>query len=317
MTGDDRHRQAAQAADQCREGLVVARHGAQVTVEDSTGRLHECMSRRRLGTVVCGDRVRWRPARNGHCSLEALLPRRSLLARPDARGRLRPVCANVDQLVVVNAPLQASNHDGLRLELLDRYLVAAELMEIQALIVVNKIDLAREAGRRILDRTLAHYAAMGYPVILTSTVSGAGMDTLQGRLAGHTSVLVGESGVGKSSLIQHLLPDLEIRIGEISATSGLGRHTTTTTTLYHLPGGGDLIDSPGVRDFGLWPVTAMALARGFRDFQPWLGQCRFRNCRHEGEAGCALAAAVADGRLPARRLESYRAILADLEARRR
>ncbi|HHH36651.1 MAG TPA: ribosome small subunit-dependent GTPase A [Gammaproteobacteria bacterium] len=317
MSSTGVNRQTARAGDPCREGLVVARHGARVTVEDDKGRLHECMSRRRLGTVVCGDRVRWRPARNGHCTLESLQPRRSLLVRPDARGRLRPVCANVDQLVVVNAPLQASVRPPLRLELLDRYLAAAELMEVRALIVVNKIDLIDEAGRGVLEEALAHYEATGYPVLLTSTVSGAGMAMLKARLAGHTSVLVGESGVGKSSLIQHLLPDLEIRIGEISAASGLGRHTTTTTTLYHLPDGGDLIDSPGVRDFGLWPVEAAALARGFRDFGPWLGQCRFRNCRHEGEAGCALDAAVAEGHLPARRLESYRAILRDLEARRR
>ncbi len=299
------------ADKQACEGLVIARHGAHATIEDEAGRLHECITRRNSGPIVCGDRVLWRPAPTGYGVVMAHLPRRSLLSRPDPRGRLKPLCANVDQLVIVNAPCPAAQ-PPLNLDLLDRYLAAAELNGIQALILVNKIDEADESLQAALRTALDCYRAMDYPCLFTSAVKGTGMAALQARLGGHTSVLVGESGVGKSSLIKALLPDLDIRIGAISAASGKGRHTTTTTTLYHLPGGGDLIDSPGVRDFALWHVDAAALAHGFRDFRPWMTQCRFRNCRHAGEAGCAVAAAAAQGTIHPRRLASYRRILATL-----
>ncbi len=300
-------------------GLVIARHGAHVTVEDESGRLQECVTRKKGAPVVCGDRVLWAPSSSGYCVIERVLPRRSLLSRPDQRGRLKPICANVDQLLIVNAltAQQARNAMAaerlINLDLLDRYLVAAELIEARAVIVVNKIDLAAPASLEALAAALACYEKMDYPLLFTSTISNTGMTALREQLAHHTSVLVGESGAGKSSLIQALLPDLEIRIGAISAASGKGRHTTTTTTLYHLPGGGDLIDSPGVRDFSLWHIEESELLQGFRDFRPWLGQCRFRNCRHNGEAGCAIAAAAEEGKICRRRLESYRAILASLE----
>ncbi len=299
-------------------GLVIARHGAHVTVEDESGQLQECVTRKKGEPVVCGDRVLWTPASSGYCVIEKLLPRHSLLSRPDQRGRLKPVCANVDQLVIVNALPSQQEQDGvhgerlINLDLLDCYLVAAELIAARAVILVNKIDLATQTAREALAEALACYERMDYPVLFTSTTDNTGIAALKEQLSRHTSVLVGESGAGKSSLIQTLLPDLEIRIGAISAASGKGRHTTTTTTLYHLSGGGDLIDSPGVRDFSLWHIEAADLAQGFRDFRPWLGQCRFRNCRHSGEAGCAIATAVKRGEICPRRLESYRAILASL-----
>ena len=303
---------------QTRPGLVIARHGVHVTVEDEDGRLRECVTRKKGEPVVCGDRVLWRPANSGYNIIERVLPRRTLLSRPDQRGRLKPICANVDQVVIVNAlQARAWQHappaDLINLDLLDRYLVAAELIGARAVILVNKTDLADEAALAALEKTLSPYRALSYPLLFTSTLHGRGLAQLKQTLARHTSVLVGESGAGKSSLIKALLPDLEIRIGAISAASGKGRHTTTTTTLYHLPGGGDLIDSPGVRDFALWHVDEQALIKGFRDFRPWLGQCRFRNCRHNGEAGCAVAAAAEAGHISPRRLESYRAILASLE----
>ncbi len=306
-----------------RPGLVIARHGAQVMVEDpDTGTLQACITRRKMGPVVCGDRVRWRPQPHGPGVVDAVSPRRSLLSRPDPRGRLKPVCANVDLLVVVNAPFfrtAAAAAGGqetavsLNLDLLDRYLVAAELSGIGALVVVNKIDLVNGGARSMLNQILEPYRAMAYPTVYTSTVNDDGLEALQEHLVGHTSVLVGESGVGKSSLVQALLPDLDIRIGEIAAASGKGRHTTTTTTLYHLPRGGDLIDSPGVRDFGLWHITPEELARGFRDFAPWRDHCRFRNCRHAGEAGCAVEEAARKGAIDPQRLERYRQILLAME----
>ena len=142
-----------------------------------------------------------------------------------------------------------------------------------------------------------------------SALAGEGLDALRARLTGHCSILVGQSGVGKSSLIKRLLPDHDITVGKLSVASGLGKHTTTATTLYHLPNGGRLIDSPGVRDFRLGAVPPAELARGFREFQPCLGHCKFNDCRHLSEPGCAVIDAVTDGRISARRLESYRRLL--------
>ena len=292
-----------------REGLVIANFGRTAAVEDDAGHLHQCVVRKKAGTVVCGDRVRWVEQPGGHGAIEKILPRRSLLSRPDRRERLKPLCANVDQLVIVSSAPPAERLDT---RLLDRYLVAAELTGIDALIVVNKIDLVDEAAMSRLQAQLKAYETIGYAIVYTSTVTGEGMPRLRRGLQARCSVLAGESGVGKSSLIKLLIPDLDIRIGALSEASGKGRHTTTTTTLYHLKDGGEIIDSPGVREFGLWHITAPELEDGFREFHELKGQCRFRNCRHIGEDGCAIEAAVSAGRIAPERLASYREIMSSL-----
>ena len=233
----------------------------------------------------------------------ALLPRRSLLARPDRRGRLRPVAANLDWILVVTAA-DAPPDPGL----LDRYLVAARAQGIRAALVVNKIDRLPSEQRCDLEARFAVYRAIGYPVIYTSASTGEGIDALRELIADGTGILVGQSGVGKSSLVKALLPDLDIRIAAVDAT-GHGRHTTTTSRLYHLPGGGELVDSPGVRDFALWHLDPRDLERGFVEFAPYVGQCRFSNCRHDREPGCAVAAAAERGEISPRRLASYRRLL--------
>jgi ribosome biogenesis GTPase len=194
--------------------------------------------------------------------------------------------------------------------LIDKYTVAAELANATPVLVINKADLLDAAARRELDSRLADYVDSGYAVVYTSARQNRGLEQLAERLTGKTSILVGQSGVGKSSLVKRLLPELDIAIGRLSAASGQGRHTTTTTTLYHLPHGGDLIDSPGVRDFHLGQVDPDALAAGFREFRPHLGHCRFNNCRHVSEPDCAVIAAAGKGAISPRRLESYRRLLA-------
>ena len=284
-------------------GLVIRHHGHSALVEDTQGRIFDCNIRKRVGRVVCGDRVRWKPTAAGQGVILAIEPRKTLLTRPDPKGRPRPLAANLDQVVVVCAPQPPYTES-----LIDRYLVATELMGADALILMNKSDLLDEDGRREAEERLAEFEAIGYPVVFVHTLDPVAVTPLLERLPGHTSILVGQSGVGKSSLVNALLPEDTARTGTLSEASGLGRHTTTDTTLYHLPTGGDLIDSPGVRDFKLWHIPPEKLAAGFREFAPWIGQCRFHNCRHLNEPGCAVARAAAEGAIPPRRLDSYREI---------
>jgi ribosome biogenesis GTPase len=292
-------------------GLVIANHGYALLVEAADGQLIPCVGRRSLGNIYCGDRVRWKPADGDSGVIVAVEPRDTVLARLDARGNPRPLCVNLNQIVVVALATPGSGaiaaSDRVRI---DAYLAAAELLRIDALLLINKADLyADQAARTLLDAETAAWRNAGYEVLYTSTKTGKGIDALRARLSGQRSVLVGESGAGKSSLAALLLPERDIRIGEISSGIGRGRHTTTVTMLFHLPDGGDLIDSPGVREFRLGDVPPEELASAFRDFRPLLGTCRYRDCRHLNEPGCALEQAAASGHLSPHRLVSYRALL--------
>lgn len=289
------------------EGLLVANYGASVEVEDSEGSAHRCQLRQNLPALVTGDRVVWQAAAEGGV-VTALLPRRSVLSRPDHIGEARPVAANIDQILVVAAPAPEFSAD-----LIDQYLAAAELTGITPVLVFNKIDLIDAQKRDRVEAMLLRYRQIGYEVLETSTKIEHGLDSLRQQLNNKTNVFVGQSGVGKSSLVKSLLPQQEISIGELSQQSGLGQHTTSTARLYHLPDGGTLIDSPGVRDFRLWNMSRMALAHGFREFAPYLGHCRFRDCRHETEPHCALREAVEKGEISALRLQSYLRLCVQLE----
>ena len=281
-------------------GLVLANFGPHLVLEDSQGQLHRCSVRQNLGTLVSGDRVIWQAAEDGAGVVTALEARRSLLTRSGYAGRSKAVAANLDQVLVVLAPLPVPTPS-----LIDRYLVAIERLGVAAALVLNKADLLDAEYAAALEDLLGVYPALGYPLIHTSTHSQQGLAPLRAALAGHTSILVGQSGVGKSSLIQALLPEQSLRTQAISATTGLGTHTTTTSMLYHLPEGGDLIDSPGVRSFELEQLDLATLERGFRELAPLLGQCRFSNCGHTVEPGCALRTAVEQGEIDERRLDSY------------
>lgn len=285
-------------------GCVVTHHGRSAVVEDSQGTLHLCTARRSVGTVVCGDRVAWSPAGPEQGIVTACLPRCNLLSRSSGSSRSRPLAANIDQVVIVAAP-----QPPLAEELLDRYLVAAELLPARSLIVVNKKDLLTDVEYHMLAARMSAYQSAGYQVIFTASCDPSTLPALRRHLQGITSILVGQSGVGKSSLVNALLPQRDARVGALSAATGLGRHTTSATTLYHLPDGGDLIDSPGVRSFHLQKVAPEDLGRGFPEFRPYLGQCRFHNCQHISEPGCAIAAAAERGQISLRRLASYRRLL--------
>lgn len=291
-------------------GLVVANFGAKLVVEDASGELHRCTGRRKLGPVVCGDRVQWQPGAHQDCAITKLQPRHSELARPDKNGRKKTIAANIDQILIMTAPGPEYSTG-----LIDRYLITAEALGIQPLIVFNKIDLLEKQQLIEFKLQLADYEKLDYPVIFTSTTTAHGLDALLPLLTNKTSIFVGKSGVGKSSLINLILPDAAARVGEISAATGKGTHTTSTAWLYHLPGGdkGDVIDSPGIREFGLWQITPSQVAAGFREFRHYAEQCRFRDCLHRGEPGCAVAQALEDGEISERRYQSYQRILVSLE----
>jgi ribosome biogenesis GTPase len=283
---------------QPRSGLVIVNYGKSLLVEDGAGVLYRCVARRKLRQAVSGDRVVWEPIGTQDGVVSAIEPRRTILQRADGANRTRVLAANIDQILIVVAPQPA--HDAF---LIDRYLIAAELAGTLPLLVLNKSDLPDADAP---EDDLREYAAIGYGTLMTSARENAGIDKLARSLVNSTSILVGQSGVGKSSLIKRLLPELDIQIGKLSDASGQGCHTTTTTTLYHLPRGGDLIDSPGVRDFRLGETAPADLARGFREFRPYLGSCRFQDCRHLSEPGCAVEEALRAGTVSARRLSSYR-----------
>lgn len=290
-------------------GLVIAHYGQTLIVEDSARRWYRCTARQNLGRLACGDQVIWQASSATEGVVVAVNERRSLLARPDYNGQLRPVAANLDAVAVVLAPEPEPSE-----YLIDRYLVALAAIGVRGLLVLNKLDLLDASALAALIERMEPYRRIGYPLLLTSSHTTHGLDQLRTWLKGCVSLLVGQSGVGKSSLIKALLPDREIRIQAVSEFSGHGAHTTTTSTLYHLPSGGDLIDTPGVRSFELGEISLADLDRGFVDIAPYLGRCRFSDCRHQREPGCALRAAAASGEIAPRRLDSYRQLQAVLEA---
>ncbi|SDJ27870.1 small ribosomal subunit biogenesis GTPase RsgA [Pseudomonas indica] len=292
-------------------GLVIAHFGVQVEVEaqegEQAGQVFRCHLRANLPTLVTGDRVVWRPGNQGDGVIVAQLPRTSELCRPDMRGLLKPVAANVDQIVIVFAPRPEPHAN-----LIDRYLIAAEHAGISPLLLLNKADLVDEENAASLDALLNVYRQLDYPLLEVSAHQGGGMADLQTKLDGHVSVFVGQSGVGKSSLVNSLLPGIDTRVGALSEITGKGTHTTTTARLFHFPGGGELIDSPGIREFGLGHVSRDDVEAGFIEFRDLLGTCRFRDCKHDREPGCALLKAVEDGRVQPQRMSSYRHIIASL-----
>ncbi|WP_263147259.1 small ribosomal subunit biogenesis GTPase RsgA [Pseudomonas sp. RIT-PI-AD] len=292
-------------------GLVIAHFGVQVEVEalegEQAGQVHRCHLRANLPTLVTGDRVVWRAGHQGSGVIVAQVPRSSELCRPDTRGLLKPVAANVDLIVIVFAPLPHPHAN-----LIDRYLIAAEHAGIRPLLLLNKADLIDEQNAAGLESLLSVYRQLGYPLLEVSAHGGNGMQDLQTRLDGHVSVFVGQSGVGKSSLVNSLLPGIDTRVGALSELTGKGTHTTTTARLFHFPRGGELIDSPGIREFGLGHVSRDDVEAGFIEFADLLGTCRFRDCKHDREPGCALLGALEEGRIHPQRMNSYRHIIAGL-----
>ena len=286
-------------------------YGARGVAELDGGEHVDCHFRRSVGRPCCGDRVEVEDDDAGSAVVSAILPRRNEFARADARQRKQVIAANLDRVLIVVAPAPPPSQD-----LVERYLVAVHSLGIDPVIVLNKAELF-DPATNAADGPLAHlddYRALGYEVCVTSCKGPPGTASLQEALVGRVSILVGQSGVGKSSLVNALLPDLELQTGALSRVTGKGTHTTTTTIMYTLPCGGRLIDSPGVWEYGLWRLDRFELEAGFREFRDPARHCRFGDCRHAGEPGCAVRAAVDDGAVLRWRYDAYLRLLQQSEA---
>ncbi|MGL4593937.1 MAG: ribosome small subunit-dependent GTPase A [Thermoguttaceae bacterium] len=303
-----------------RPGRVLRVHGQSSLVQAENGQLFQCVTRRIIKTlatdqrqpVVAGDRVLFRVERKrsstendksitevGEGMIERIEPRYGTIAR-QSRNRKHIIVANIDQVLIISSAEQPS----FKPNLIDRMLISAESAGVHPVIVINKIDLI---DRTILQPIIGVYAQMGYPVLQVSAKTGIGMDALRKILSGKASVFAGQSGVGKSSILNVIDPSLSLRVAEIGV-SQKGRHTTTTAELIHLSCGGHVVDTPGLRQFILWDVIPEEVFGFFRDLRPYQNNCSFSNCTHRHEDECAVQNAVSEGRLDLRRYESYLAI---------
>lgn len=281
------------------EGRVIAAHGRQYVVQLADGSTLPCFTRGKKSDVACGDHVQILQAAVDQGVIEAILPRTSLLYRSN-EIKQKLIAANVDQVVIVVATEPAFSD-----ELITRALLAIESEEIEALIVLNKCDLSDKVPAA--RERLAMFTLLGYPVLELSALEHA--EDLRPALHGYTSVLVGQSGMGKSTLVNALVPEAHAATREISSALDSGKHTTTHATLYHLDEESALIDSPGLQEFGLGHLDRQEIEQAFREFRPYLGHCRFRDCHHDKEPDCALIAALAAGQIDARRFAIYHRIM--------
>jgi ribosome biogenesis GTPase / thiamine phosphate phosphatase len=280
----------------CEEGLVIAHLGQGIAVEHDN-KIILCQTLRKLETVAVGDKVLWSLSAPDQGRIEAILPRRSLLARPARNNKVRPVAANIDTVFVVIAVEPYCDF-----LLIDQYLAVCENSQINVALILNKVDLDPS---ETLEQELALYQNLDYQIHRVSTKTGTGLSELKLALQNQVSVFTGQSGVGKSSITNALIPDKNLKTNTISETTKHGRHTTTAATLYHIDNGGDLIDSPGVAIFGLADLNRQQLAQGYREFQPFSDNCKFNDCSHDQDKGCAVRTAAEDGSIATTRYERF------------
>lgn len=296
---------------QCLPGVVLRSGGLHSSVRADDGHVYQCATRRLLKTlatdqrhvVAAGDRVLFRPAGESEGIIERIEPRFGVLSR-DVRGRQHVMVANVQKMLIVGSAAEPV----LKPHLIDRLLVTAEKTGIEPVICINKIDLVDPGDLMPLAGT---YGQMGYQLLFTSAADSVGIDPLRSFLHGHHTAVIGQSGVGKSSLLNSVQPDLGLRVAEVSRETEKGKHTTTAAELIPLDMGGFVVDTPGIRQFSLWDVIPPEVAGYFRDLRPYINRCQFPDCTHTHEAQCAVKEAVADGFVDVRRYESYCKMIQD------
>lgn len=291
-----------------KDGLLISRFGDRADILDlETKQKYRCFLRQNLGSPVTGDLVSFRLAKNNQGVVEAIKERHSILQRPAQHQGLKPVVANISHIFVVIAPLP-----DFSAVLLDRYLVAARETHINCTIVANKWDLSDEISKQNIEAQLAIYTQLGYPLLRLSATTDLGIAEFILMAKNEQSILVGQSGVGKSSIINQIFPKQLSNVKEISKNSRLGQHTTTASQLFLFDGTeGFIIDSPGIREFSLWHMSPQTVAQGFIEFEPYLGRCKFRDCQHTKEPGCAIIKAVEAGKITKSRWRNYCKIITD------
>lgn len=294
----------------CLQGRVMSIHGLVSSVQTADGRIHPCQVRRLLKTleiegrsvITVGDQVWFRPSTGGGVGLiEKVEPRTGVIAR-GYRHRRHLIAANVDQVLIVSALAEP----GLKLGLVDRYLVSAECGGVRPIIVLNKADLVDMAS---FQWVVGLYAQLGYETISASAADRRGLDRISQLLSSGVTAITGQSGVGKSSLLNAIQPGLNLRVAEVSDWTSKGRHTTTSAELIALKAGGFVVDTPGLRQFELWGVAPGQISEHFLEFRPYIPHCRFPDCSHSHETGCAVKDAVHAGQIHPGRYDSYRKLL--------
>jgi len=280
------------------QGIVITRYGQRQLVEDENGIVFQSVSRQNIGFSVAGDKILFQKTKHDDAIVTAIYPRDNELKRQD-----KLIAANIDQLWLVVAI-----EPHYEFELIDRYLIMAENSNLPIGIIVNKIELSSNKSKT--ENDFLNYQSLGYDVHFLSVKKQTNLDFFKEQLVNKSHIFLGQSGVGKSSLINSLIPDLQLRVNEISSKSKLGKHTTTNTTIYHIPSGGDLIDSPGVREFQLDSLTELEIKSGFKEFRALSDACRFRDCRHINEPNCAVKESLDQGKINPNRYQSYLNILA-------
>lgn len=280
------------------QGLVLSRFSRHAEIEDLQGNRVHCSIRPNIDTLVAGDQVIWERQGENRGVVVSVYPRKSVIGRTDKKGNIKPFAANISQIIVVVAC-----KPEISWTLLDSYLVMVENLGLKVCIVLNKIDLACDS---LKEELLAHYSVLGYQIVFLSKHKQIGYPSLIEALNNQTSVFVGQSGVGKSSIISEILPhELSIQTAEISNMAELGCHTTSNSRFYHLPSGGALIDSPGIREMSLGHLNAANITQGFPEIRSLISLCKFRNCSHFNCPGCAVLEALHSGTIAQKRYENY------------
>ena len=295
---------------------VISHHGRQLYAETENLERIKCKIRQNLGDIACGDYIIVQQTLNTTDNPEAqresqyvvvaVKDRTNLLKKTGFNNTIKPVAANIGQVVIVTSLKPKPNP-----YLIDRYLTAAENLPSRAVIIINKVDLIDHESKRQVEELTSLYQNIGYQVISSSIKQDIGVKEITEALSNTTSILVGLSGVGKSSIVKAILPTIEIKIGETSQATGEGKHTTTVSALYHLKDNGIIIDSPGVRDFTPTNKSIDEITNGFVDVRKFNGLCKFANCSHMNEPQCAMRQAVADGELDEQRFNNYLRLVAE------
>ena len=311
MKNDKRSNQPSPMDEKIYSGRIVTHYGNQLEVEILSGPLEgttqRCHQRSSMTPLVTGDLITWKPDSMHTGIVMSQTDRSNVFGRYDGEGRFKPLASNLDCVLVVIAATPKAY-----LNLVDRYLVAIRKLELDAFILLNKVDLIDANKDQSLQRMMQIYSDLGYPILKVSAKSRLGFEALEKQLTGLTTVLVGQSGVGKSSLINQLGSYELAKVGNLSKNKYKGTHTTTTSRLYHLENF-DLIDSPGIREFGLTKVTKQEVLNGFPEIQSLASNCKFRNCSHRNEPPCAIREGLKSGAIFQERLDSYQNILGTLD----